>query len=164
MKNENKTTMEFPYKDIIKNRIAEKGKKEACWIKECEDDGFFCETKGFSLMPSPSGQRHQNVYNDYGVCCNSICIRSFKKEDCLYFDDTKVCSGIYSIEGESCVSDEDEAKVIEQHIGEVYICMSRADNCGGGNIELDDHTTYLTLDEVEQVNPNFLRELMFHLN
>ena len=44
-------TMEIPYKDIIKNRIAEKGESKARWIKECDNDGFFCETKGFGLMP-----------------------------------------------------------------------------------------------------------------
>ena len=153
-------TMEFPYKDIIKSRINEKGKMKAHWIKEYDDDGFFCETKGFWLMPSPSGWHREKVYN-HGVCCNTINIASYKKDECLYFDDKRVCSGIYSVEGESCSSENDEVK---QHIGEVYICISRGIYYGEDDIELDDRTTYLTLDEVEQANPNFLKELMFHLN
>ena len=152
-------------KELIIDRLNSKGKDNAYWAKEYSKDTFFCETKMIGLLPKPCGERHQTVYNEWGINCNTICISKFRKDDCLVLtdgDDEYIAVNLYLVTGGCSVSDDEQFEEAEQHKGEIYITLGRF--YGGDTVEINDRRGLdLSLDELEQRHPDFLKELVFNL-
>jgi hypothetical protein len=57
----------------------------------------------------------------------------------------------------------DDQPEANDHIGEIVITFDRPINHGDGTVEFNDYGLDLTLDELEQRDPEFLKNLVFNL-
>ena len=162
----------YTISELIKERIATRGIKNHRWIHEYRskrngnsDEAFIADLKEIGFLPTPCGERHETVYNEFGVNCNSICINFFKKDDCLPFGDDYATCRIYSVIGlDSSFNDEEEVRIAESHKGEIYVLFLKMINRGNGAVELNDtNGIELSLEELEEKHPDFLKDLMFNL-
>ena len=147
-------------KELIAFRLEERGVMNTRWCKEYADDAFFGCTKEICLLPKPVGEHHRPVYNDFGIKCNSICIYHFTKDNCLLLEDRYMALRVYICYGASKYSDDQEAN---NHLGEIYVAFERFASEGNGEISGNDNGIDLTLDELEQRDPEFLKNLVFNL-
>lgn len=147
-------------KDLIDFRLKTKGVMDTLWCKENSDDAFFGCAKVIGLLPTPCGNHHEPVYNSMGINCNTLNVSHFRKNDCLILEDRYVAVRVYICCGKSKYSDDTEAN---NHLGEIYVAFERFSNRGDGEIECSDRGIDLSLDELEQRDPEFLRNLVFNL-
>lgn len=163
----------YTISELIKERIATHGTNVHQWIHEYRskrngnsEEAFIADLKAIYLLPTPCGERHEDVYGEFGVKCNTICIRSFKKDECLSFGDDYATCKIYSVIGlDSRFNDEEkEVRIAESHKGEIYVLFLKMINRGNGAVELcDTDGIELSLEELEEKHPDFLKDLMFRL-
>lgn len=150
-------------KSLVEFRVKERGEMRSEWCKKYESDSFFGSIQFVNLLPTACGCHHRDVYNSMGINCNSICINHFKKSDCLIFEDKYVACRVYVCCGASKYSEEYLAEEANNHLGEIYVAFERFSNTGDGEIFASGYGMDLTLDELEQRNPEFLRNLVFNL-
>ena len=146
-------------KELIEYRVKTNGTNRTRWCKEHEDDGWFGCVQIIGVLPAPCGQHSRDVY-DGCINCNIITYAHFKKDKCLMLDDKYVAKSVYICLGASPYSVHQEAN---NHVGEIYVCFERARSWGEDKIWLDEEGFDLTLDELEQRNPELLKTLVFNL-
>lgn len=162
----------YTISELIKERIATRGTNVHRWIHEYRskrngdsEEAFIADLKAIFLLPTPCGERHEDVYNDFGIKCNTIGINFFKKDDCLSFGEDYATCNIYSVIGlDSRFNDEKSVRNAESHKGEIYVLFLKMINRGNGAVELNDRDGIeLSLEELEEKHPDFLKDLMFNL-
>lgn len=150
-------------KELIRERLEQKPVKGG-WINEFSDDAFYGESKKCSLLPASCGEHHETVYNKWGTPCNSICYRHFRKDECLHLDDTYAALHICLVTGPSQYEDDQERiEEARKHVGEIYVTFDKPINRGSGTVYFYDYGKDLSLDDLAQQHPEFLKELVFHL-
>ena len=139
-------------KELIIERLNTKGIKDHRWCREYADDAYRSDVIVIGLLPQPCGEHHEEVYN-WGIPVNSICRRHFRRSECLFLDG-KVATRLY------VATDPEEAG---EHVGEVCVSFEYACGTDNGAVYMLDRGFDLTLDELEEKDPEFLKELVFNL-
>lgn len=126
--------------ELIKERINNNGALNSRYVGD-----EFMKVKQISLLPNACGSRHKNVYIGR-ICVNSVCIPSYKKEECY----------MISVEGKRYVID---SLIAPCESNKVFVNLCRY--YGGDNeieIEWDDDKVM----DLEGLDIAELKELIFH--
>lgn len=153
-------------KELISERLDQKN-PETGWFKEYynSDDAFYAYAHKSSLLPNRCGEHYEDVWHpELHVRCNSIWFAHFNLSECLTIDGM-VAVYAYKVVGRSPWGDDDErAREADSHAGEIYVSFQYPVSVGDGEVWLDDSRGKdLTLDELAEQHPEFLKELVFHL-
>lgn len=138
-------------KELIRERL--EGMKETTygWV----GDEYTCHYKVKSLLPNDCGSHLENVRNG-GIVVNVVRYRHFKEDECLHFDEKRIARRVLLV-----VEPADEQDAAE--VGKIYVTICPMCHEGNGEISCDDREKEYTLDELEQSNPEFLKNLIFYL-
>lgn len=152
-------------KELIRERLEQKP-ADSGWINEFSgDDAFYGESKKCGLLPFPCGEHSEDVWHpELHVRCNSICIRHFRKDECLLLDDTYAALHICLVTGPSKYEDDPEKiETARKHAGEIYVTFDKPLNRGNGTVYFYDYGKDVSLDDLCEQHPEFVKELVFHL-
>ena len=147
-------------KTLIRERLNTKPTASG-WMNEFKNrgnDAYFGDIKRISLLPAPCGYHHRPVYSN-GINVNTLRINHYDQDRCLFLDNDYVAVSISMCCG-AAFDDQPEAN---DHIGEIVITFDKPIKRGDGTVEFNDYGLDLTLDELEQRDPEFLKNLVFNL-
>ena len=138
-------------KELIRERL--EGMKETTygWV----GDEYTCRYKVKPLLPNDCGSHLQDVYNG-GIVVNAVRHYHYKENDCLHFAEGRIARRVLLV-----VEPEDEENAAEK--GKIYVTICPIWHEGNGEISCDDREKEYSLEELEQSNPEFLKNLVFNL-
>lgn len=154
------------FKELISERLDQKT-PETGWFNEYynNDDAFFAYAHKCSLLPSRCGEHYEDVWHpELHVRCNSIWFPHFNLRECLTIDGL-VAVKVYKVVGRSpwCY-DEESGQEADKHAGEIRIAFASPIHWNEDEVYMDDYRgKEMTLDELAEQHPEFLKELVFHL-
>ena len=149
-------------KDLIKEEINNR-KLDTAWVDINRDKAFFGRVREIGLLPRSIGSHSETVYDALTgyIPVNSVSFAHFKKDDCLFLNEKFVAKKISLGCGPCSINAGDPDAM--SHEGEIRVSFEKWYNRAPG-IVLDDQNGFsLTLDELEQQYPDFLKSLIFYL-